>query len=153
MRYNKLFLYMIAFLFLAFQAYAQDSASSTMGSSGDYLNPNTGQGASRTNPDAGLAGMSQWLDQPVTTPSLTKSTTTTTTTPGPDVTKSTATKTTTAPGSEATKTTATTTSTTPSPEPASTTKSTTTTTTPGFEAPFALVGILAVAFIALKARN
>jgi PGF-CTERM protein len=47
-----------------------------------------------------------------------------------------------------------TTTATPSPEPASTTQSTTTTTTtPGFEATFGLVGILVVAFIALRSRN
>jgi len=35
-----------------------------MGSSGDYISPNMGQGASGTNPDEGLASMLQWLDQP-----------------------------------------------------------------------------------------
>jgi PGF-CTERM protein len=142
MRYNKILLCTIALLCLAFQAFAQESASSTMGSSGDYLNPNAEQGASSTNPDEGLAGMVQWVDQPVTNP-------------GPDVTKSTSTKTTATSGSEATKSTTTKTTTTPSPdEPTSTTKSTTTTsTTPGFEGAFALIGILAVAFIALRARS
>ncbi len=71
MRYNKFWLCTIALLCLTFQAYAQSdylgggSSGSTMGSSGDYLSPNMGQGASSTNPDAGLAGMSQWLNQPV----------------------------------------------------------------------------------------
>jgi len=66
---------------------------------------------------------------------VTKSTTSTSTTPGPDVTKST------------------TTTSTPSSEPTTTTKSTSTTTsTPGFEAPFAVAGILAVALVALKRR-
>ena len=56
---------------LAFQAYAQSdylnegSSSNTMGSSGDYLSPNIGHAASSTNPDEGLSGMLQWLDQPV----------------------------------------------------------------------------------------
>ena len=67
---------------------------------------------------------------------VTKSTTSTSTTPGPDVTKST------------------TTTTTPSSEPTTTTKSTSTTTsTPGFEATFAVAGILAVTFIALRRRH
>ena len=80
---------------------------------------------------------------------ITKSTTSTSTTPGPDVTKSTTTTTT--PGSGATK--STTTTSTPSSEPTTTTKSTSTTTsTPGFEAPFAVAGILAVALVALKRR-
>jgi len=126
---------------LAFQAYAQsdplgEGASSTMGSSGDYLNPNTGQAASSANPDEGLRGMSQWLDQPVPK-DVTKSTTTaTSTTPGPDATKSTATTTSSTPGPDATKSTATTTS-----------------STPGFEATFALTGILAVAFLVLRRRS
>jgi hypothetical protein len=37
-----------------------------MGSSGDYISPNMGQGAG-TNPDEGLSGMLQGLDQPVPT--------------------------------------------------------------------------------------
>jgi len=84
---------------------------------------------------------------------VTKSTTSTTTTPAPDVTQSTTTTTTpTTPGSGATK--STTTTTTPSSEPTTTTKSTSTTTsTPGFEATFAVAGILAVTFIALRRRH
>jgi PGF-CTERM protein len=142
-RYNKFLLCTIILFCLAFQAYAQsdplgEGASSTMGSSGDYLNPNTGQAASSANPDEGLRGMSQWLDQPVPK----------------DVTKSTTTATSTTPGPDATKSTATTTSSTPATEPTSTSKSTTaTSTTPGFEATFALTGILAVAFLALRRRS
>ena len=49
---------------LVSQANAQP-ASDTMGSSGDYISPNFGQAAYNTNPDEGLAGMLQWLDQPV----------------------------------------------------------------------------------------
>jgi hypothetical protein len=70
MRYNKFLLCTIAILCLAFQAYAQSdyldgsSSSRTMGSSGDYLNPNMGQMTSSTNPDEGLAGMLDWLNQP-----------------------------------------------------------------------------------------
>jgi len=64
MRYNKFLLYTIALLCLTFQAYAQDSASNTMGSSGDYLSPNMGQVTSGPNPDAGLASMENWLNQP-----------------------------------------------------------------------------------------
>ena len=72
MRYNKFLLCtIVTVLFcLAFQAYAQSdylgegSSSSTMGSSGDYISPNMGQGASGTNPDEGLSGMLQGLDQP-----------------------------------------------------------------------------------------
>jgi len=83
---------------------------------------------------------------------VTKSTTTATSTPSPDTTKSTTT-TTNAPGPDATQSTTTSTSTTPASEPTSTSKSTTTTTTPGFEATFAVVGILAVTFIALRRRH
>jgi PGF-CTERM protein len=140
-RYNKFLLCTMVLFCLAFQAYAQsdplgEGGSSTMGSSGDYLNPNMGQAASSANPDEGLRGMSQLLDQPVPK-DVTKSTTTaTSTTPGPDATKSTATTTSSAPGPDATKSTATTTS-----------------STPGFEATFALTGILAVAFLALRRRS
>jgi PGF-CTERM protein len=84
---------------------------------------------------------------------VTKSTTTTTT-PGSDATKSTTYTTSSTPGPDATKSTTTTTTTTPATEPTSTTKSTTTTTkTPGFEAALAAVGILAVAFVALRRRS
>jgi len=68
MQYNKILGCTIALLCLAFQAYAQDplgeSASSTMGSSGDYLSPNMGQ-VYRGTTDEGLASMLQWLDTPV----------------------------------------------------------------------------------------
>jgi hypothetical protein len=70
MRCNKFLLCTIVLFCLAFQAYAQSdylgegSSSSTMGSSGDYISPNMGQGASGTNPDEGLASMLQWLDRP-----------------------------------------------------------------------------------------
>jgi PGF-CTERM protein len=61
-----------------------------------------------------------------------------------------------APGTDA-KSTTTTTSSTPATEPTTTTKSTTTTTTttttPGFEATFAVAGILAVTFVALRRRR
>jgi PGF-CTERM protein len=58
------------------------------------------------------------------------------------------------PGPDANKSTTTTTSTTPAVEPTSTSKSTTTTTsTPGFEATFAVVGLLAVTFVALRRRH
>jgi hypothetical protein len=71
MRYNKFLLCtIVTVLFcLTFQAYAQSdylgegSSSSTMGSSGDYISPNMGQG-SGPNPDEGLASMEQWLNQP-----------------------------------------------------------------------------------------
>jgi PGF-CTERM protein len=123
----KFLLGMVALVCLAFQACAQSdplgesSRSNTIGSSGDYLNPNMGQMSRDTNPDEGVKGMVQWLDQPV----------------NKDVTKSTTTAT----------------STTPATEPTSTTKSTTTTsTTPGFEATFAVAGLLAVTFIALRRR-
>jgi PGF-CTERM protein len=85
---------------------------------------------------------------------VTKSTTTaTSTTPGADATKSTTTTTSSAPGPDATKSTTTTTSTTPAAEPTTTTQSTTTTSTPGFEAAFAVAGLLAVAFVALRRRS
>jgi PGF-CTERM protein len=85
---------------------------------------------------------------------VTKTTSTTSATPGSDATKSTTTSTSSTPGPDATKSTTTTTSSTPATEPTSTTKSTTTTTaTPGFEATFALTGILAVAFLALRRRS
>jgi hypothetical protein len=70
MKYSKILLFMTAFLCLAFQAFAEsdplgEGASSTMGSSGDYLSPNMGHVSSRDNSDSGLAGMLQWLDTPV----------------------------------------------------------------------------------------
>ena len=64
MRYNKFLLCTIALSCIAFQAYAQDSAANTMGSSGDYLSPNMGQVASSQNPDEGLASMLDWLNHP-----------------------------------------------------------------------------------------
>jgi PGF-CTERM protein len=70
-----------------------------------------------------------------------------------DVIKSTTTATSTNPSPDVTKSTTTTTISTPTTEPTNTTKSTTTTrTTPGFEATFALTGILAVAFLDLWRR-
>ena len=44
MKYNKILLCMMAFVCLAFQASAQDGASSTMGSGGDWISPNMGDG-------------------------------------------------------------------------------------------------------------
>ena len=69
MKYSKILLCMMTLVCLAVQAYAQSdylgegSSGSTMGSSGDYLSPNMGQGAG-TSPDEGLSGMLQGLDQP-----------------------------------------------------------------------------------------
>lgn len=80
---------MTAVVCLAFQACAQsdplgESASgSPMGSGGDYLSPNMGQESSRTNPDEGLSGMVQWLDQPVPKDVTKRTTTATSTTPTP----------------------------------------------------------------------
>jgi PGF-CTERM protein len=147
MRYNNFLLFMIPLICLSFQAYGQ-MESGGMASGGDWLGPDIGQGASSSTPDEGLEGMVQWLDQPVTT----------TATPGPEPASTTqsTTKTTATSSPEPASTTQSTTktTTTPSPEPASTTQSTTTTTTtPGFEATFGLVGILVVAFIALRSRN
>jgi len=171
---SKNLLCMTALFCLMFQACAQsdplgESASgSTMGSSGDYLNPNMGQAASSTNPDEGISGMVQWLDEPVTddvtesTATATSSTpgtgaakstaTTTSSAPDPDAAKSTTTVTSSAPGTDA-KSTTTTTSSTPATEPTTSTKSTTTTTTPGFEATFAVAGLLAVTFVALRRKR
>ena len=86
---------------------------------------------------------------------VTKSTTTdTSTTPGSDAVKSSTTTTSINPAPDATKSTTTTTSATPAVEPTSTSKSTTTTTsTPGFEATFAVVGLLAVTFVSLRRRH
>jgi hypothetical protein len=73
MKYCKILLCMTTLVCLAFQACAQSdylgegSSGSTMGSSGDYISPNMGQGTSGTNPDEGLSGMLQGLDQPVPT--------------------------------------------------------------------------------------
>ena len=83
MKYSKILLFMTALLCLAFQACAQDplgagSSGSAMGSGGDYLSPPTDQkyttdwlegGYVRSTDlsivDPGLAGMLQWIDQPV----------------------------------------------------------------------------------------
>jgi len=142
MKYGKIWMCMMALVCLAFQACAESdplgesTSGSTMGSSGDYLSPNMGQAASSANPDEGLSGMVQWLDQPVSN----------------NVAKSTATSTT--PSPDAAKSTTTTTSTTPVTKPTSTTESTTTTsTTPGFEAAFAIAGILAVTLVSLRRRR
>jgi hypothetical protein len=73
MKFSTILLFITALSCLAFQACAQSdplgesSSSSTMGSSGDYLSPNMGQVTSIPNPDVGLSGMLQWLDQPVPT--------------------------------------------------------------------------------------
>ena len=158
MKDSKFLLCMVALICLAFQAFAQDplgagSSGSTMGSSGDYLSPNMGQGSSRANPDEGVSDMVQWLDQPVTKDATKSTTSATRTTPSPDAAKSTATRTSAAPGHDDEKSTTTTTSSTPATEPTSTTKSTTSTsTTPGFEATFAVAGLLAVTFVALRRR-
>ena len=72
---------MTALLCLAFQACAVSespnnaslnltspnltSLNNTMGSSGDWISPNMGKVSTRTNSDPGLAGMLQWIDQPV----------------------------------------------------------------------------------------
>jgi len=111
-------------------------------------------GESARGTDQARDEMVGWLNQPNPLPAdVTKSTTTaTSTTPSPDVTKSTTTTTSSTPSTDATNSTTTTTST-PSSEPTTTTKSTSTaTSTPGFEAPFAVAGILAVALVALKRR-
>lgn len=66
MKYSKILLCMTALICLAFQASAvSESSNNTMGSSGDYLSPNIGQMSNGTNPDEGLSGMLQWLDEPV----------------------------------------------------------------------------------------
>jgi len=64
MKHRSILLLIMVLACLAAQAYAQP-ASDTMGSSEDYISPNFGQLADNTNPDEGLAGMLQWLDQPV----------------------------------------------------------------------------------------
>ena len=157
MKDSKILLCMTAVVCLAFQACAQsdplgESASgSPMGSGGDYLSPNMGQESSRTNPDEGLSGMVQWLDQPVPKDVTKRTTTATSTTPSPDAAKSTATTTRSASGPDDEK--STTTSTKPATEPTSTTKSTTTSKTPGFEATSAISGILAVTFATLRRRR
>ena len=138
MKYCKVLLCMTALVCLAFQAYAQS----------DPL------GESARGTDQARDEMVGWLNQTDPLPTeVTKSTTTaTSTTPSPDVTKSTTTVTSSAPGNDA-KSTTTTTSSTPATEPTTTSKSTTTTTTPGFEAIFAVAGLLAVTFVALRRRD
>jgi PGF-CTERM protein len=86
---------------------------------------------------------------------VTKSTSTeTSSTPGSVAVQSSTTTTSMNPGTDVNKSTTTTTSATPAVEPTSTSKSTTTTTsTPGFEATFAVVGLLAVTFVALRRRH
>lgn len=64
MKYRSILLLIIVLACLASQANAQP-ASDTMGSSQDYISPNFGQVSGGTIPDEGLAGMLQWLDQPV----------------------------------------------------------------------------------------
>ena len=158
---SKIWPCMTALFCLVFQACAQsdplgDSASgSTMGSSGDYLSPNMGQAASSTNPDEGISGMVQWLDEPVPNDVTESTTTAASSTPGPGAAKSTATTTSSTPGPDAAESTTTETSTTPATTtPASTTRSTTATSkTPGFEAAFAVAGLLAVTFVALRRRR
>jgi PGF-CTERM protein len=159
MKYSNILISMTVLAFLAVQACAQSdplgesSSSSTIGSSGDYLSPNMGKGAGSSNPDEGVSGMVQWLDEPVTKDVAKSAKTATSTTASPDAAKSTATSTSSAPDRDATESTTTTTSTTHAAEPSSTTKSTSTTTsTPGFEAAFAVAGLLAVTFIALRRR-
>jgi hypothetical protein len=52
MKYSKILLFITAFLCLAFQAWAQpvsDSQTNTMGSRGDYLNPNSISGGGYPN--------------------------------------------------------------------------------------------------------
>jgi len=144
MKNYKILLCMTALICFAFQAFAQSdplgasSSDSTMGSSGDYLNPNMGQMSRDTSPDDGVKDMVQWLDQPV----------------NKDVTKSTATTET---GSErspdTTESTTTTTISTPASKPTSTTTATATSTTPGFGATFAVAGLLAVTFIVMRRRR
>jgi PGF-CTERM protein len=160
MKYSKILLCMTVLVCLAFQACGQsdplgESASSRkMGSSGDYLSPNMGQGASRANPDEGISGMVQWLDKPVSKDATKSTTIATGSTPGSDAAKSTTAATSAAPSPDSAKSTTTTTSTTPATESTSTTKSTTTTSkTPGFEATFAVVGLLAVTFVTLRKRR
>jgi len=69
MKYSKILICMTVFVCLASQACAESdplgagSSGSTMGSSGDYISPNMGV-SSGTN-DEGLAGMLQWLNEPV----------------------------------------------------------------------------------------
>jgi hypothetical protein len=71
MKYSKILLCLTVLVCLAFQGLAQSdplgagSSGRSMGSSGDWISPNMGQVYTRTNSDPGLAGMLQWLDQPV----------------------------------------------------------------------------------------
>ena len=139
MKYCKVLLCIAALVCLAFQAFAQS----------DPL------GESARGPDQARDEMVGWLNQPDPLPAdVTKSTTTaTSTTPSPDVTKSTTTVTSSAPSPD-TKSTTTTTSSTPATEPTTTSKSTSTaTSTPGFEATFGLIGLLAVTFMAQRRRR
>ena len=67
MKYSKILLGLTVFVCLTFQANAQTvigNSGDTMGSSGDYLSPNMGQMYNGINPDEGLSGMLEWLDQP-----------------------------------------------------------------------------------------
>ena len=158
MKYSKILLCMTMLVCLGFQACAQSDplgespSSSKMGSSGDYLDPNMGQMSRDTNPDEGVSEMVQWLDQPVTKDATKSTTTATSTTSNPDAAKSKTTETSSASGPDTTKSTTTTTSTTHASEPTSTTTATATSTTPGFEAIFAVAGLLAVTFVALRRR-
>ena len=142
MKYGKILMVMTVIIIFAFQACAQSdplgesSSSSTMGSSGDYLNPNMGKMSSDKNPDEGVSGMVQWLDQPVAKDVSKSAATATGTSSRPDAAKSTTTTTTTSKSP----------STSPASESTSTTTATATSTTPGFEAVFAVAGLLAVSY-------
>ncbi len=143
MEYSKILLCMTVLVSLAFQACAQSdplgesSSSSTMGSSGDYLNPNMGQMSRDKNPpDDGVSGMVQWLDQPVAKDVSKSAATATGTSSRPDAAKSTTTTTTTSKSP----------STSPASESTSTTTATATSTTPGFDSIFAVAGLLAVTY-------
>ena len=142
MEYSKILLCMTMLVSLAFQACAQSdplgesSSGSTMGSNGDYLNPNMGQMSRDKNPDEGVSGMVQWLDQPVAKDVSKSAATATNTSSRPDAAKSTTTTTTTSKSP----------STSPASESTSTTTETTTSSTPGFDAIFAVAGLLAVTY-------
>ena len=65
---GKILLCMAALICLAFQGCSvvvAQNVEETMGSSEDWLSPNVGQVPVRTDYDPGLAGMIQWLHQPV----------------------------------------------------------------------------------------
>lgn len=64
MKHSIILPLIVVLVCLIAQTNAQNT-SETMGSSGDYLNPNFGQVSTSTSPDEGLAGMLRWLDQPV----------------------------------------------------------------------------------------